>query len=77
MREKLENLIHIMLSYGNTMLFDTIMTIHVNSLKLLQMNEHKITLLYSDLTLQILILYALRVSSAIAEVISLRLGKLQ
>lgn len=38
-----------MLSYGNTMLlFDTnIMTIHVNSLQLIQ---HKITLLFSDLT---------------------------
>lgn len=59
------------------MFFDTIMTIHVNSLKLLRINEHRITLLYSDLTLQILILYALRVSCAIAEVISLRLGKLQ
>jgi len=35
-------------TYGNNMLFDTVMTIHVNSLKLLRIKEHKITLLYSD-----------------------------
>lgn len=75
--EKLENLIQ---TYYDVLwkylLFDTIMTINM----LTAWSYFKwmnIKSLFYIQTLQILILYALRVSSAIAEVISLRLGKLQ